>query len=81
MLQLGTFIFFINLQQYLGKIKHFRTDNSVESVTKEIKQHVRPWLGETEASVIPLAKVFDTPGLGDSDDIYPRFGYPGRPRR
>ena len=60
---------------------HFRTDNSVGSVTKNIQQIIGPWLGDTGASVNSLVKVFDTPGLGDSDDIYPRFGYPGRPRR
>ena len=48
---------------------HFRTDNSVGSVTKGIKQVVGPWLGKTEVSVIPMAKVFDTPGLGDSDGV------------
>ena len=48
---------------------HFRTEDSVGSVTKEIKQHVGPWLGDTEASVVPLVKVIDTPGLGDSDGL------------
>ena len=48
---------------------HFRTDDSPRSVTKEIKQHVGPWLGDTEASVVPMVKVFDTPGLGDSDGL------------
>ena len=48
---------------------HFRTDDSPRSVTKEIKQHVGPWLGDTEASVVPMVKVFDTPGLGDSGGL------------
>ena len=48
---------------------HFRTDDSVGSVTKNIKRIVGPWLDDTEASVIPMAKVFDTPGLGDSDGL------------
>ena len=48
---------------------HFRTEDSVGSVTKEIKQHVGPWLGDTGASVNSLVKVFDTPGLGDSDGL------------
>ena len=48
---------------------HFRTDNSVGSVTKNIQQIIGPWLGDTEASVIPMAKVFDTPGLGDSGGL------------
>ena len=48
---------------------HFRTEDSVGSVTKEIKQRVGPWLGEIEASVNSLVKVFDTPGLGDSDGL------------
>ena len=48
---------------------HFRTDNSVGSVTKNIKRIVGPWLDDTEASVIPMAKVFDTPGLGDSGGL------------
>ena len=48
---------------------HFRTENSVGSVTKDIKKIVGPWLGNTEASVIPQVKVFDTPGLGDSDGL------------
>ena len=48
---------------------HFRTDNSVGSVTKNIQQIIGPWLGNTGASVIPMAKVFDTPGLGDSDGV------------
>ena len=43
---------------------HFRTDDSVGSVTKEIKQIVGPWLGFRSS-----VKVFDTPGLGDSDGL------------
>ena len=46
----------------------FKTDNSLASVTKNINQITGPWLRDTEApgggSVV---KVFDTPGLGDSD--------------
>ena len=45
----------------------FQTDNSLASVTKNITGFTAPWLGDTESSVIPLVKVFDTPGLGDSD--------------
>ena len=46
----------------------FRTDNSLASVTKNITGIIGPWLGDTEASVGgSLVKVFDTPGLGDSD--------------
>ena len=48
---------------------HFQTADTVGSVTKEIKYHVGPWLGDTEASVNSLVKVFDTPGLGDSDGL------------
>ena len=45
----------------------FQTDNSLASVTKNITGITAPWLGDTQSSVIPLVKVFDTPGLGDSD--------------
>ena len=45
----------------------FKTDNSLSSVTKNITGITAPWLGDTQSSVIPLVKVFDTPGLGDSD--------------
>ena len=45
----------------------FQTDNSLASVTKNITGITAPWLGDTNSSVIPLVKVFDTPGLGDSD--------------
>ena len=45
----------------------FQTDNSLASVTKNITGFTGPWLGDTQSSVIPLVKVFDTPGLGDSD--------------
>jgi len=43
---------------------HFRTDDSVDSVTKNITQRVGPWLGLRSP-----VKVFDTPGLGDSDGL------------
>ena len=43
---------------------HFRTDDSVDSVTKNITQRVGPWLGLQSP-----VKVFDTPGLGDSDGL------------
>ena len=48
---------------------HFRTDDSAASVTKNITSIIGPWLGDTEAPVIPLVKVFDTPGLGDSSGL------------
>ena len=43
----------------------FKTAKSLASVTKNINQITGPWLGDTEAG--SLVKVFDTPGLGDSD--------------
>ena len=46
---------------------HFETGDSPDSVTKNITPIIGPWLGDTETSVIPLVKVFDTPGLGDTD--------------
>ena len=46
----------------------FQTDNSLASVTKNITGIIGPWLGDTETSAGgSLVKVFDTPGLGDSD--------------
>ena len=42
----------------------FQTDNSLASVTKNITWITGPWLAGSEA---PLVKVYDTPGLGDSD--------------
>ena len=48
---------------------HFETDSSFESVTKSIKKIVGPWLDDTEAPELPLVKVFDTPGLGDTDGL------------
>ena len=48
---------------------HFKTSGGSSSVTKEIKQVVGPWLELTEEPEIPLVKVFDTPGLGDTDDL------------
>ena len=49
---------------------YFQTDNSLASVTKNVTGIIAPWLGDTEAPVeveSPLVKVYDTPGLGDSD--------------
>ena len=48
---------------------HFKTDGGSSSVTKNIKQVVGPWLELTEEPEIPLVKVFDTPGLGDTEDL------------
>ena len=48
---------------------YFKTDNSPRSVTKNITKIIGPWLGDTQSSVIPLVKVLDTPGLGDSDSL------------
>ena len=48
---------------------HFKTNSSFESVTKSIKRIVGPWLDDTEAPMLPLVKVFDTPGLGDTDGL------------
>ena len=46
----------------------FRTEDSLGSVTKNITGVVAPWLGHTHSeSPGPLVKVYDTPGLGDSD--------------
>ena len=45
---------------------HFETDGTLDSVTKEIKQITGAWL-EVNEDPIPLVRVFDTPGLGDSD--------------
>ena len=47
---------------------HFKTSDTLESVTKNISQVVGPWLGENEPPV-HLVKVFDTPGLGDSSGL------------
>ena len=47
---------------------HFVTGAGSESVTKHLSKVVGPWLGKTEAP-IEFAKVFDTPGLGDSDEL------------
>jgi len=44
---------------------HFHTADSIDSVTKNITLRFGPWLGTAP----PLVKVFDTPGLGDSDGI------------
>ena len=46
---------------------HFKTGGGSSSVTKNITKVVGPWLDLTEEPEIPLVKVFDTPGLGDSD--------------
>ena len=48
---------------------HFKTADGIESETKNISNRVGPWLDDTEAPVIPLVKVFDTPGLGDTDSL------------
>ena len=45
----------------------FHTEDSLASVTKNITGFTAPWLGDTQASVMPLVRVYDTPGLGDSD--------------
>ena len=47
---------------------HFKTSDTLESVTKNISQILGPWLGENEPPV-HLVKVFDTPGLGDSSGL------------
>ena len=47
----------------------FQTDNSLASVTKNITGFTGAWLGGTGAQGPPLVKVYDTPGLGDSDGV------------
>ena len=44
----------------------FRTDDTAESVTKNIKFESGSWLGENGTSP-RMARLYDTPGLGDSD--------------
>ena len=43
----------------------FRTDDTAESVTKNIKFESGSWLGENGTSP-RMVKLYDTPGLGDS---------------
>ena len=44
----------------------FRTDDTAKSVTKEIQFEYGPWLGE-EGTAPRMVKLYDAPGLGDSD--------------
>ena len=44
----------------------FRTDDSAKSVTKKIQYEHGPWLGDS-GTAQRMVKLYDTPGLGDSD--------------
>ena len=46
---------------------HFKTDDSANSVTDIISSKIGPFLGGEALNGTKLVRLYDTPGLGDSD--------------